>query len=98
MAKCKTDPSKMLNEVVIKATPLTKPSTKTALYPKGEASNKQIDSLKNTSPQMKKLIGEPIKKAGYRPQYGTNQSDIIKQALKPKPKPPLPKGNLLAKK
>lgn len=82
-----------MNEVVVKATPLKKAPTSTALYPKGSVQNRQIDSISKSNPSLGKMIGKPIAKAGVRPQYSANQSDIIKQAIKPKP---MPKGEMLA--
>ncbi len=92
MAK-KKPRSVQMNEVVVKATPLKKAPTTTALYPRGEVKNKQLDSIQVANPAVRKLIGKPITKPGIRPQFTANQSEIIKQAIKPKP---LPKGEMLA--
>jgi hypothetical protein len=93
MAKKVKPKMNMLPEVKVTATRLTKPATKTALYPKGEVRNSQIDSIGRANPALSRMIGKPDAKPGYRPQYNVVQSDIIKQAIKPKP---LPKGQMLA--
>jgi len=55
---------------------------KVKLYPKGEASARSVDSLKNSG--LGKAIGNPIVKKGMAPMYGANSSDVIKKALQPK--------------
>lgn len=75
-----------LNEVKITATRLAKPSTTTRLYPKGEVKNTQIDSIRRANPSLGRAIGQPSRKPGQQAQFGTNQSDLIKQAIKPRKK------------
>ena len=75
----------MLQEVKVTATPLKKMKVQeetVRLYPKGTASKRSIDSLKNIG--MSKAIGNPIVKKGQKPMYGTQSSDVIKKALKKK--------------
>jgi Holliday junction resolvasome RuvABC DNA-binding subunit len=85
MAK-KTNPkprAMMLPEVKITATRLKKSKPEMVkLYPKGEASKRQVDSLSKVG--YGKAIGKPIIKKGERPMYGADSSDIIKKALKKK--------------
>ena len=90
MAKSNKNPkpksSNLLNEVSITATRLGKASTTTRLYPKGEVKNKSLDSIRSANPSLGRAIGKPFAKAGQQAQYGANQSDLIKQAIKPKKK------------
>jgi hypothetical protein len=80
---------KMLPEVKITSTRIQPKKTErkltiemVRLYPKGMASKKSVDSLKKVG--YGKAIGSPMMKKGQSPMYGTNASDIIKQALKKK--------------
>ena len=73
----------MLPEVKVTATRLQKSKPETVkLYPKGEASKRQVDSLKSVG--YGKAIGKPMMKKGEKPMYGADSSDIIKKALKKK--------------
>ena len=73
----------MLPEVKATATRIQKPKPETVrLYPKGEVSKRQVDSLKAVG--YGKAIGKPIMKKGEKPMYGADSSDIIKKALKKK--------------
>jgi hypothetical protein len=83
MAK-KTIKKVMLPEVTITAKKVTRPQTKETvrLYPKGVVATKTVDSLKKVG--YGKAIGSPMMKKGQSPMYGTNASDVIKQALKKK--------------
>jgi len=73
----------MLPEVKVTATRLQKSKPEMVkLYPKGEASKRQVDSLSKVG--YGKAIGKPMMKKGERPMYGADSSDIIKKALKKK--------------
>jgi len=73
----------MLPEVKVTATRLQKPKPETVkLYPRGEASKRQVDSLAKVG--YGKAIGKPIMKKGEKPMYGADSSDIIKKALRKK--------------
>lgn len=77
----------VLNEVSITATRLGKASTSTRLYPRGEVSNAKLDSVRKANPSLGKAIGQPVKANKYTSaQFGANQSDLIKSAIKPKKK------------
>lgn len=72
----------MLKEVSITAKkPVVKEQT-IRLYPRGEVRKSQMDSLSKNNPKLAKVIGAPIAKSGQKAQYGTNSSDLIKQATK----------------
>lgn len=79
--------NKILDEVIItkKLDPKKYKTVtpKTRLYPSGEVENSKIDSIKRVNPALAKAIGDPFRYApGYQAQYGTDQSDLIKAALK----------------
>lgn len=83
MAKTKKSPRPVqLKEVTITAKKPTIKDQTISLYPKGTVRKSQIDSIKSANPKLAKVIGSPIAKKGQKPQYGTNSSDLIKQATK----------------
>lgn len=61
-----------------------KPKTsKAKLYPSGELSDEDYEKLKSLKNRhVDRALSRPVTKEGYKPMYGTEDSDVIKSALK----------------
>lgn len=85
-AKIDIKPIRRINlpEVTVTATRIKKPvDKKVRLMPKGEASKKSVDSLKNIG-YGRAIGGSYRERTGNMETYGPESSDIIKKALKGK--------------
>lgn len=87
--KPKKPVAKKPNPTVLKEVKITakRPAKKlveptSQLFPKGEVSNRRVDSLVKAQPRLKSFIGSPQGKDGQKKKYSPEGSDIIKKALK----------------
>lgn len=77
----------MLGEVKVVASRLAKNPASVRMYPSGEVAKSKIDSISKANPALARKIGTPVQRSkGERPQYGSLQSDLIKQAVSQKKK------------